>query len=77
MTAAKGGLRIAKGADKTTIGRIHGDYFNADPEDVHELSKKLLNDPEWTQVGMNPFRHRFSIIKRQESLCLKQTRLFR
>ena len=59
MTAAKGGLRIAKGADKTTIGRIHGDYFNADPEDVHELSKKLLNDPEWTQVGMNPFRHSF------------------
>jgi len=59
MTAAKGGLRIAKGADKTTIGRIHGDYFNAVPEDVHELSKKLLNDPEWTQVGMNPFRHSF------------------
>jgi hypothetical protein len=59
MTAAKGGLKIAKGADKNTIGRIHGDYFNADPEDVHELSKKLLNDPEWTQVGMNPFRHSF------------------
>ena len=59
MTAAKGGLKIAKGASKNTIGRIHGDYFNADPEDVHELSKKLLNDPEWTQVGMNPFRHSF------------------
>ena len=60
LTAAKGGLNIAKGKmDKSTIARIHGDYFNADPEDVHELSKKLLNDPEWTQVGMNPFRHSF------------------
>ena len=58
-TAAKGGLRIAKGADKTTIARIHGDYYNANPEDVYELSKELLNNPEWTQVGMNPFRHSY------------------
>ena len=59
-TSAKGGLNIAKGkTPKSTIARIHGDYYNADPEDTYALSKQLLNDPEWTQVGMNPFRHSY------------------
>ena len=64
MTAPKGGLNIAKGPDfggtnKSTIARIHGDYYNANPEDVYEQAKRLINDPEWTQVGMNPFRHSY------------------
>ncbi len=59
LSSAKGGLNIAKGKSKSTIARIHGDYYNADPEDTYALSKELLNDPEWTQVGMNPFRHSY------------------
>ena len=59
MTSAKGGLSIAKEKAKSTIARIHGDWENKDPQEVYELAKKLINDPEWKQIGMNPFRHSF------------------
>jgi hypothetical protein len=49
----------AKRADKGTIARIFGDYVNADPDKVAVSAKKFLKDPEWTQVGYNPFRHGF------------------
>jgi hypothetical protein len=49
----------AKRADKGTIARIFGDYVNADPDKVATSAKKFLKDPEWTQVGYNPFRHGF------------------
>ena len=49
----------AKRASKGTIARIFGDYVNADPEDVASSAQKFLNDPEWTQVGYNPFRQGF------------------
>ena len=44
---------------KSTIARIHGDYENRNPEDVYRQVFDLLDDPEWIQVGMNPFRHSF------------------
>lgn len=59
VSSAKGGLNIATGKNKATIARIHGDYINAEPENVFEAAKKLIDDPEWTQVGMNPFRHSY------------------
>ena len=59
FSSAKGGLNIAKDKSKSTIARIHGDYYNAEPENVFEAAKKLIDDPQWTQVGMNPFRHSF------------------
>lgn len=42
---------------KTTIARMRGSWVNESPESVHERAKKLLNDPQWVQVGMNPYRH--------------------
>ena len=52
------GLNIARGkVSKDTIARIFGNWVNEDPEAVHERAKKLMDDPEWIQVGMNPFRH--------------------
>jgi len=59
VSSAKGGLNIAKGKPKATIARIHGDYYNAEPELVYESAKKLMDNPEWTQVGMNPFKHSY------------------
>ena len=59
MTSAKGGLGIAKEKPKSTIARIHGDWENKDPQEVYELAKTLIDDPEWKQIGMNPFRHSF------------------
>lgn len=47
---------IAAGKPKTTIARIFGEWENADPEQVHAMAQDLMDDPEWTQVGMNPFR---------------------
>ena len=49
---------IAAGNVKTTIARMNGSYVNADPEEVYNTAKQLLeaNPEDWTQVGMNPFR---------------------
>lgn len=53
-------IRIAMGTqNKSTIARMFGNWVNEDPEAVHERAKKLMDDPEWTQVGMNPFRHSY------------------
>ena len=51
-------IRIAMDTqNKSTIARMFGDWVNEDPEAVHARAKELMNDPAWTQVGMNPFRH--------------------
>ena len=49
---------IAAGNVKTTIARMNGSYVNADPEEVYNTAKQILeaNPEDWTQVGMNPFR---------------------
>ena len=49
----------AKYQTKATIARIHGDYIKEDPYELYEQAKLLLDDPEWTQVGMNPYRGSF------------------
>ncbi len=58
-TSAKGGIGIAIDKDKTTIARMFGDWSNEAPESAHKRATELMNDPAWTQVGMNPFRHSF------------------
>ena len=51
-------IRIAMGTqNKSTIARMFGDWINEDPEIVHARAEELMNDPAWTQVGMNPFRY--------------------
>ena len=51
-------IRIAMGTQsKSTIARMFGNWVNEDPKAVHERAKQLMEDPEWTQVGMNPFRY--------------------
>jgi hypothetical protein len=58
-TLPKAALNIASdpGKSKASFARIYGNWVNESPEVVHERAKKLMDDPEWTQVGMNPFRH--------------------
>ena len=41
---------------KATIARVYGDYVPEDPYTLQEQARNLLSDPEWTQVGMNPYR---------------------
>jgi DNA-directed RNA polymerase subunit K/omega len=57
---AKAGHAIATGkSDKTTYARIHGDWEPTDPEDVYKRAQDLMGDPQWAQVGLNPFRHSY------------------
>ena len=44
--------------NKATIARIFGEYADEDPYELQERARKILadGDPEWTQVGMNPYR---------------------
>ncbi len=44
------------GSDKFPFATIDGSWKNTSPDDVTKLAKKYLNDPEWSQVGMNPRR---------------------
>ena len=57
-------LNIAGGKPKTTIARMFGDWENKDPEEVKALAEKLIDDPDWVQVGMNPYRASYFYDKR-------------
>ena len=41
---------------KATIARIFGDWVPHNPENAKTFAEKIFNNPEWTQVGMNPYR---------------------
>ena len=59
-TSPLGAFNIAtKKINKTTIGRMFGKWKNHDPEFLNKKARELLNDPEWTQVGFNPYRHSY------------------
>jgi len=53
-------LGVATGKkDKAPFARMNGKWRNMDVEEARGLAEKYLNDPEWTQIGMNPYRHSF------------------
>ena len=60
LNIARGKRTTAKGEEKpmgkATIARVYGDYVPEDPYALQEQARNLLSDPEWTQVGMNPYR---------------------
>ena len=56
QTNPKAAFNIALGKPKATIARINGDWKNTDPDKLTKMAKEKLNDPDWVQVGMNPFR---------------------
>lgn len=41
---------------KTPFARMEGSWVNHDAAEVVMDAEKLLKDPEWVQVGMNPYR---------------------
>jgi len=58
ITSSKVALNIAtERSDKTTFARMKGSWINKDPKEVREMAVNYMNDPEWVQVGMNPYRH--------------------
>ena len=45
--------------EKTPQQTIEGNWINTPPDKTFKLIKKLLNDPEWKQVSLDPTRHAF------------------
>ncbi len=67
LNIARGKRTTAKGEEKpmgkATIARVYGDYTPENPYALQEQARKLLSDPEWTQIGMNPYRQSQFYIK--------------
>ena len=41
---------------KATIARAFGDWVPHDPAKAKEYAESVFDDPDWVQVGMNPYR---------------------
>lgn len=59
-------LNIAAGVEKTTIARMFGEWENIDGATMEErgrtakqMVEAIVDNPNWVQVGMNPFRHSY------------------
>jgi hypothetical protein len=50
-------LKIAAGEGKLPAQTMEGKYKNISPEEAFKRVNELLNDPEWTQIGVDPTRH--------------------
>ena len=52
--------KIATGQkNKSTFARMNGKWRNVDPEVARKQAEEYLTNPDWVQVGMNPYRHSF------------------
>ena len=45
--------------DKTPFALVEGYYNPMSAKEIRTKVKKLLKDPEWTQLGFDPRRHSF------------------
>jgi hypothetical protein len=51
---------VATGSkDKAPFARMNGKWRNVDPEVARKQAEEYLTNPDWVQVGMNPYRHSF------------------
>ena len=60
----KAALNMAAGGNKGTIARINGSWENHDSAAIEKLAQDILDGTapdadQWTEVGMNPFRHSY------------------
>jgi hypothetical protein len=60
----KAALNMAAGGSKGTIARINGSWENHDSAAIEKLAQDILDGTapdadQWTEVGMNPFRHSY------------------
>ena len=46
-------------ASKSPQQTMEGEWVNMSPEETMKLVKEKLNDPEWSQVSLDPLRHSF------------------
>jgi hypothetical protein len=55
----KAAVKIATGSAKGTIATMLGKWSPISKADAKARADKAINDPAWTQVGMDPFRHSY------------------
>jgi hypothetical protein len=49
-------LKSGERMGKATIARAFGDWVPHDPAKAKEYAEAVFDDPDWVQVGMNPYR---------------------
>ena len=66
-------LNIATGKEKQTIARMIGEWqnipgksFEEKGEAAKEIIQEVADNPQWVQVGMNPFRHSYFYDRNQK-----------
>ena len=52
-------FNIATGTSKATIARMQGRWQNVEPEQAAKMAKDAMENSDYIQVGMNPFRNSF------------------
>jgi len=52
-------LKIASGAFKEPLQTMEGSYSKITPDQAVAIAQASLNDPSWTQVGVDPERHAY------------------
>jgi hypothetical protein len=57
--SGKAALSIAEGSPKGTIATIKGNWKPVSKKQAMKMANDALNDPSWTQVGMDPERHSY------------------
>ena len=61
-TATVAKIAIGKIA-KTSVSVMQGEYIDTTDQQNYELAEQLMTDPNWTQIGYNPFRRSFFYVR--------------
>jgi len=52
-------LEIAAGKGKDALQTVEGEYVKLTPEEAYAQAQEVFNNPEWTQIGIDPERHSY------------------
>ena len=55
----KKALNIATGEAKDALQTMEGEFVKSDPDAVYATALKAMDDPSWTQIGVDPTRHTY------------------
>jgi len=53
------GLNIATGEAKDALQTMEGEFVKTDPAQAYVDAVMAMDDPEWTQIGVDPARHSY------------------
>lgn len=66
VSNSRAAINVAAGKSKSTFARMMGDIVDIEGDTWEEIGRnaevmieEIVDSPQWTQVGMNPFKHSF------------------